>query len=109
MRIPRDYLLDKFAQVSEAGVFSSQFRDPAQRFAAVVSPLIFGRIAASGTANHVALLGLKIATRFSFSRTQFKAAPGSVNAGQEVPIISYMSQKRRLYPFIATSIAYLGS
>lgn len=108
-RIHRDMLLDKFAQVSAAGAYSSSFRDPAHRFAATVSPLIFGRIAASGTATHVALLGLKIATRYSFSRTQFKAAPGSANAGQEVPIISYQSQKRRLYPFIAASLAYLGT
>jgi acyl-CoA oxidase len=100
-RIPRENLLNKHADVTEDGKYVSPISNKIQRFATMMAPLVYGRLKISSSASLVALTGLKIAIRYSNTRTQFKGEDG-----KEMPIINYLTQKRRLYPYLASTLAY---
>jgi acyl-CoA oxidase len=100
-RIPRENLLNKHADVTEDGKYVSPISNKIQRFATMMAPLVYGRLKISSSASLVALTGLKIAIRYSNTRTQFKGEDG-----KEMPIITYLTQKRRLYPYLASTLAY---
>lgn len=100
-RIPRENLLNKYADVTEDGKYVSPITNKIQRFATMMAPLVFGRLKISSSASLVALTGLKIAIRYSNTRTQFKGEDG-----KEMPIINYLTHKRRLYPYLASTLAY---
>jgi acyl-CoA oxidase len=100
-RIPRDNLLNRYADVTEEGKYISPYQNKIQRFATMIAPLVFGRLKISSSSSLVALTGLKIAIRYCHQRTQFKG-----NDSSEVTVIHYLTTKRRLYPYLATTVAY---
>jgi len=100
-RIPRENLLNKHADVTEEGQYASPISNKIQRFATMMAPLVYGRLKISSSASLVALTGLKIAIRYGNTRTQFKG-----ENGKEIPIINYLTHKRRLYPYLASTLAY---
>lgn len=101
VRIPRDNLLNKYADVSADGTYTSPIENPSRRFFTMLGTLIRGRVTVGGSAAAAARVALDIATRYALQRRQF-AAPGS---DQEVLIMDYLVHQRRLFPLIAKSYA----
>jgi acyl-CoA oxidase len=101
VRIPRENLLNKYADVAEDGTYSSPIENPGRRFFTMLGTLIRGRVTVGGSAGAAARVALDIATRYALERRQFEA-PG---AEEEVLIMDYLVHQRRLFPLIAKSYA----
>ncbi|HEX8386674.1 MAG TPA: acyl-CoA dehydrogenase [Rubricoccaceae bacterium] len=100
VRVPRTALLDRFAQVSADGVYTSPIPSEGKRFFVMLGTLVGGRIAVGSAANSAAKAGLTIAVRYGARRRQF-----GPSGGPEVPLMDYLSHQRRLLPLVATSTA----
>ncbi|MCW2551960.1 MAG: acyl-CoA oxidase [Mycobacterium sp.] len=101
VRIPRENLLNKYADVAEDGTYSSPIENQGRRFFTMLGTLIRGRVTVGGSAGAAARVALDIATRYALQRRQFEA-PG---ADEEVLIMDYLVHQRRLFPLIAKSYA----
>jgi acyl-CoA oxidase len=101
VRIPRENLLNKYADVAEDGTYSSPIENQGRRFFTMLGTLIRGRVTVGGSAGAAARVALDIATRYALERRQFEA-PGDE---QEVLIMDYLVHQRRLFPLIAKSYA----
>ncbi|EGC29627.1 hypothetical protein DICPUDRAFT_158763 [Dictyostelium purpureum] len=102
-RIPRDNLLNKFGDVQKDGTYVSSIQSKGKRFGAMVAPLVGGRVLISTSALNVSKMALMIATRYAYSRRQFGSK------GNEIRIIEYLTHQRRLFPMIASSVAFTFS
>jgi acyl-CoA oxidase len=100
VRVPIDYMLDRFAQIDEQGVYQSAIPSPAKRFFTMLGTLVAGRVSVAVAALSAAKVGLSIAIRYSARRRQF-GAPGE----PESPIIEYRAQQHKLLPKLATAYA----
>ena len=101
VRVPRENLLNKYADVAEDGTYTSPIENPGRRFFTMLGTLIRGRVTVGGSAGAAARVALDIATRYALERRQFEA-PGS---DDEVLIMDYLVHQRRLFPLIAKSYA----
>jgi acyl-CoA oxidase len=101
VRIPRENLLNKYADVAEDGTYTSPIENPNRRFFTMLGTLIRGRVTVGGSAGAAARVALDIATRYALQRRQF-VAPGDDN---EVLLMDYLVHQRRLLPLIAKSYA----
>ncbi|KAN0003864.1 hypothetical protein ACTFIZ_010024 [Dictyostelium cf. discoideum] len=101
VRIPRENLLNKYSDVSEDGVYKSQFNTPIKNFAATMAPFIVGRMAITKGCSGAAKTSLSIAIEFSHLRKQF-----GPSANNELPLITLSSQQRRLMAPLARTILY---
>lgn len=101
LTIPRSALLDRFGQVSPSGEYESRIPSESKRFFTMLSTLVGGRISVAGGAISAAKVGLTIAVRYALCRTQFADA-----SGQEKPLFSYLTHRRRLLPRLAAAYAY---
>ena len=101
VRVPRENLLNKYADVAEDGTYSSPIENQGRRFFTMLGTLIRGRVTVGGSAGAAARVALDIATRYALERRQFEA-PGD---DQEVLIMDYLVHQRRLFPLIAKSYA----
>lgn len=100
VRVPRENMLDRFAQVSETGEYTSVTNNPGKRFFMMLSTLVMGRVSISAAVNAMSKVGLTIAVRYADSRRQF-GPPG----GPEVSILDYQTYQKRLFPHLATAYA----
>lgn len=101
VRIPRENLLNRYADVAEDGTYSSPIENPGRRFFTMLGTLIRGRVTVGGSAAAAARVALDIAVRYALERRQFDAPD---NEG-EVLIMDYLVHQRRLLPLIAKSYA----
>jgi acyl-CoA oxidase len=101
VRVPRENLLNKYADVAEDGTYTSPIENAGRRFFTMLGTLIRGRVTVGGSAGAAARVALDIATRYALERRQFEA-PG---AEEEVLIMDYLVHQRRLFPLIAKSYA----
>ena len=101
VRVSRENLLNKYADVAEDGTYTSPIENPNRRFFTMLGTLIRGRVTVGGSAAAAARVALDIATRYALERRQF-AAPGDEG---EVLIMDYLVHQRRLFPLIARSYA----
>src|SRR4029079_3991989 len=101
VRVPRENLLNRYADVAPDGTYSSPIENPNRRFFTMLGTLIRGRGTVGGRAAGAAPVALDIATRYALQRRQF-SAPGDEN---EVLIMDYLVHQRRLLPLIARSYA----
>ncbi|TWH44632.1 acyl-coenzyme A oxidase [Rhodococcus rhodochrous J38] len=101
VRVPRENLLNKYADVEPDGTYVSDIDNPSRRFFTMLGTLVRGRITVGGSAGAAARVALSIATRYAEKRRQFDA-PGRDG---EVPIMDYLVHQRRLLPLIARSYA----
>ena len=97
LRVPRENLLARFAQVSEEGTYSSAIPSSSRRFFTMLGTLVGGRIAVASGGLSAAKSALTIAVRYGARRLQF----GPKNRA-EVPVLDYLSHQRRLLPHVAT-------
>jgi acyl-CoA oxidase len=101
VRIPRENLLDRFAQVSPEGEYSSPIPGEGKRFFTMLGTLVGGRVSVARAALSAAKTGLTIAVRYGARRRQF-----GPEGGPEVPVLDYLTHQRRLLPRLATAYAF---
>ncbi len=101
VRVPRENLLNRFADVQPDGTYCSEIENSNRRFFTMLGTLVRGRITVGGSAAQAARVALDIAVRYALQRKQFKAA----GEDREVPIMDYLVHQRRLLPHLAHSYA----
>ncbi|WP_405496439.1 acyl-CoA dehydrogenase [Nocardia sp. NBC_00511] len=101
VRIPRENLLNRYADVAPDGTYSSEITNPSRRFFTTLGTLVRGRISVGGAAAAGARVALSIAVRYAEQRRQF-ADP---DTGEETVLLDYRSHQRRLLPLVARSYA----
>jgi len=101
VRVPRENLLNRFADVAPDGTYSSPIENDNRRFFTMLGTLVRGRVTVGGSAAQAARVALDIAVRYALQRRQFRA-PGE---DREVVIMDYLMHQRRLLPYLAQSYA----
>ena len=100
VRVPRENLLNRFADVSSDGEYSSSIPSPSRRFFTMLSALVAGRVSIALAALSASKSGLAIAIRYGEQRRQF-----GPEGGQEFRLLDYRSHQRRLMPPLASTYA----
>ncbi|MCA2207202.1 acyl-CoA dehydrogenase family protein [Nocardia rosealba] len=101
VRIPRENLLNRYADVAPDGTYTSEIENPSRRFFTTLGTLVRGRVSVGGAAAAGARVALSIAVRYALARRQF-ADP---DTGAETLLLDYRSHQRRLLPLVAKSFA----
>ena len=100
VRIPRENLLDRFAQLGADGSYSSPIASPSRRFFTMLGTLIGGRVSIALAASSATKSALTIAVRYASRRRQFGPAGEA-----ETLLLDYLTHQRRLLPRLATTYA----
>src|SRR3954468_12559171 len=100
VRVPRENLLDRYAQVAPDGTYTSPIENPTKRFFTMLGTLIQGRISVCGASISASKVALTIAVRRALERVQF-GPPGR----PEALLMDYRTHQRRLFPALATPYA----
>ena len=98
--IPSENLLNRYADISEEGKFTSPISSDNRRFFTMLGTLVGGRIGIPRAGLSAVKSGLTIAIRYGDQRKQFGPEGGS-----EVPILNYRTHQRRLMPLLANAYA----
>ncbi|TCO30360.1 acyl-coenzyme A oxidase [Kribbella steppae] len=101
VRVPREALLDKYAQVDAKGNYTSEIENPDRRFFTMLGTLVQGRVSVGGAAINASKVALTIAIKYGAQRRQF-GAPGSA---EEALLLDYRMHQRRLLPLLARTYA----
>lgn len=101
VRVPREALLDRYAQVDADGNYISAIENPDRRFFTMLGTLVQGRVSVGGAAINASKVALTIAIRYGDQRRQF-GAPGSA---EETVLLDYRMHQRRLLPLLARTYA----
>jgi len=100
VRVPRANLLDRFAQVSAEGTYSSPIASPSKRFFTMLGTLVGGRVSVALASLAAAKSALTIAVRYAERRRQFGPAGEA-----ETTLLDYRTHQRRLLPRLAKTYA----
>jgi acyl-CoA oxidase len=100
VRVPRESLLDRFAQIDEHGRYSSPIPSSGRRFFRMLRTLVMGRVSIATAAVSASKVGLTIAVRYTGRRLQFGPEGGAEQAILDYPLI-----QRALMPRLATTLA----
>jgi acyl-CoA oxidase len=100
VRVPRENLLDRYAQVAPDGTYTSEIENPTKRFFTMLGTLIQGRISVCGASISASKVALTIAVRRALERRQF-GPPGR----PEALLLDYRTHQRKLFPALATTYA----
>ncbi|KAL2721083.1 peroxisomal acyl-coenzyme A oxidase 3 [Vespula maculifrons] len=98
--IPRTYLLNRTADVTEDGQYVSSFKDKNKRFGASFGALSIGRFNITWICSSFLNLAVVIALRYCAIRKQF-----GPSENEEWPVIEYQAQQARLFPHLAFAYA----
>jgi acyl-CoA oxidase len=101
VRVPRANLLDRYASVTESGVYESPIDNPDRRFFTMLGTLVQGRVCVGGAGINASKVALAVAVKYANKRRQF-GAPGS---GREELLLDYGMHQRRLLPLLARTYA----
>jgi acyl-CoA oxidase len=101
VRIPRDNLLDRYAEVTPDGEYSSAIENRDRRFFTMLGTLIQGRVSVGGASISATKSALTIAIRHASRRRQF----GPPDSDVEMPLLDYRVHQRRLLPALAKTFA----
>ncbi|PTA47601.1 acyl-CoA dehydrogenase [Micromonospora sp. RP3T] len=99
--VPRDMLLDRYAQVAADGTYASPIENDSRRFFTMLGTLVRGRVSVGGAASAATKAALTIAVRYGDIRRQF----GTADADREVLLNDYLAHQRKLLPALATTYA----
>ncbi len=102
VRVPRENLLNRYADVSAEGIYSSPIENPNKRFFTMLGTLVQGRVCVGAASLSAAMNALTIAIRYANRRVQF--GPPEEGA-EEVTLMSYRTHQRRLLPLLARTYA----
>ena len=101
MRIPRENLLNRFADVSADGQYHCSLPTQKKLFSATMAQLLVGRINYVGAPLLALQIALSTSIRYSLSRRQFSLGISQT----ETPIIQYTTQYSVLMHTLAKTIA----
>jgi acyl-CoA oxidase len=101
VRVPREALLNRFADVSEDGTYSSGIENPNRRFFTMLGTLVQGRVCVGGAGINASKVALAIAIRYALRRRQFEAT----SQDEEELLLDYGQHQRRLFPLLAHTYA----
>ncbi len=101
VRVPREALLNRYADVAEDGTYSSSIENETRRFFTMLGTLVRGRISVAGGAGTATQKALTLAIRYGATRRQF-SDPAT---GEEVVVLDYLAHQRKLLPALATTYA----
>lgn len=105
VRVPREDLLDRFAQVAPDGTYTSEIASPGRRFFSTLGALVRGRVSIAGGAGSATQAALTIAVRYGLTRRQFTRPSGASGDPEEVVLLDYRAHQRKLLPALATTYA----
>ncbi|WP_327174298.1 acyl-CoA dehydrogenase family protein [Streptomyces sp. NBC_01335] len=112
VRVPREALLNRFADVTADGVYESAIESPGRRFFTMLGTLVQGRVCVGGAGINAAKVALAIAVKYAVRRRQFEASsdasPGAspkAGPGEEQLLLDYGLHQRRLLPLLARTYA----
>src|SRR3954453_2011978 len=100
VRVPRENLLDRYAQVAPDGTYTSAIENPTKRFFTMLGTLIQGRVSVGGASINATKVALTIAVHHALRRRQF-GPPG----GEEAVLMDYRTHQRRLLIPLAENYA----
>ncbi|MCX6398536.1 MAG: acyl-CoA dehydrogenase family protein [Propionibacteriales bacterium] len=103
VRVPREALLNQFADVTEDGTYVSEIESSGRRFFTMLGTLVQGRVSVGGAAVSAAKVALTIAVRYGLQRRQFET--GTEDPGTEQLLLDYGLHQRRLFPRLARTYA----
>jgi acyl-CoA oxidase len=101
VKVPRDNLLNRFGDVDDEGNYVSPIKNSNSRFGAMLAQLTMGRVGIVSNSALMLASALHVATVFSFERRQFGIGE------EEVPVMTYQTQKLKIFPALSECIAYL--
>ncbi|MDN4171824.1 acyl-CoA dehydrogenase [Nocardioides sp. SOB77] len=101
VRIPRENLLNRFADVTPAGVYESDIENPNRRFFTMLGTLIQGRVCVGGAGINASKVALTLAVKYALRRRQFEATQEDT----EELLLDYGMHQRRLLPLLARTYA----
>ncbi len=101
VRVPRTALLNRFADVTAAGVYESEIENPNRRFFTMLGTLVQGRVCVGGAGINASKVALTIATKYALRRRQFEAT----SEEHEELLLDYGLHQRRLFPLLARTYA----
>jgi acyl-CoA oxidase len=101
LRVPREALLNRFADVSPEGVYSSPIESQSRRFFTMLGTLVQGRVSVGGAAITASKVALAIAVTYAGRRRQFEAT----DPEREQLLLDYGLHQRRLLPLLARTYA----
>ncbi|MER7623058.1 acyl-CoA dehydrogenase [Streptomyces sp. NPDC126503] len=101
VRVPREALLNRFADVTPDGTYVSSIDNPDRRFFTMLGTLVQGRVCVGGAGVNVAKVALTLAVKYAVRRRQFEASPGE---GEQL-LLDYGLHQRRLLPLLARTYA----
>ncbi|XP_070578544.1 acyl-coenzyme A oxidase-like protein [Ptychodera flava] len=102
VRIPRNNLLNRYAEVMPSGEYNTSIQSDGKRFNAMLAAMIGTRLALAFQGTTSMKVGLEIAIRYCLKRRQF-----GPNGGPEYAILDYQTQQVRLMPHLATCLGLL--
>jgi acyl-CoA oxidase len=105
VRVAREALLDRYADVDEAGRYVTSIENDSRRFFTMLGTLVQGRVSVGGAGLNASKVALTIAVRYANRRRQF-GPPGSA---MEATLMSYRTHQRRLLPLVARAYALSAS
>ena len=105
VRVPREALLNQFADVAEDGTYSSPIDNANRRFFTMLGTLVQGRVCVGGAGINAAKVALAIAVRYGVRRRQFEAGPKQASEDPEQLLLDYGMHQRRLLPLVARTYA----
>jgi acyl-CoA oxidase len=97
VRVGRDALLDRYAEVTPEGEYRSRIENPDRRFFTMLGTLVQGRVSVGGAAISATKSALTIAVRHGDRRRQF----GPPDSDEEAPLLDFRVHQRRLLPPLA--------
>jgi len=100
VRVPRENLLDRFAQVSAEGEYTSSITSASRRFFTMLGTLVAGRVSVALGGLSATKSGLAIAISYGDERRQFGPA-----GAQEARLLDYQTHQLRLLRPLATTYA----
>jgi acyl-CoA oxidase len=102
VRVPREALLNRFADVTPDGVYVSDIESPGRRFFTMLGTLVQGRVSVGAAGVSAAKVALTIAIRYGLQRRQFDTG---AEDGAEQLLLDYGLHQRRLFPRLARTYA----
>jgi len=100
VRVPRESLLNRYADVSPEGEYLSPIESPSKRFFTTIGALVAGRVSVALGALGAMKSGLAIAIRYGDRRRQFGAS-----GAPETCLLDYRTHQRKLLPRLASAYA----
>ncbi|MDA0205553.1 MAG: acyl-CoA dehydrogenase [Acidobacteria bacterium] len=100
VRVPRENLFNRYADVSPEGEYVSPIESPSKRFFTTIGALVAGRVSVALGALSAMKSGLAIAVRYGDRRRQFGAS-----GAPETRLLDYRTHQRKLLPRLASAYA----